>query len=101
MSICVVAHIVMYREFANEKQNNKRLDYLLIFSMLFFEMKIIKVKPSVIAKVRNLGAKIANCYITPLQHKSYEGKKRNQEDYLYAVKAYCDNCILIAFTSKQ
>lgn len=79
----------------------KSLIIIFFFLIIFPEMKIIKVKPSAIAKVRNLGAKIVNCYITPLQHKSYEGKKKNQEDYLYAVKAYCDNCILIAFTSKQ
>ena len=72
-----------------------------MFVIFSTDMKIIKVKPSAIARVRKLGAKIAHCYITPLSHESYEGKKRSQEDYLYAIKAYCDNCILIAFTNKQ
>lgn len=56
---------------------------------------ILKVKPSAIKKAKEAGAKITKLFLCASTHEPYEGRKRNGRDYLYGVKAECDNCDLI------
>lgn len=55
-----------------------------------------------INKLKKAGAKITQQWLCSSTHESYEGRKRRgRDDYLYALKAECDNVDFIYFMKDE